>query len=290
MDRHLIIALGIVAIATLTIGGLAASQDLELSQQKGDVAIVQLSGSITPEATGGFNPSGITPESVRSKNDRAQEKDPDAIIYEINSGGGAVVASKEVMREIDSIAKPTVCRFRDVSASGGYLIALGCDRIVADSATLTGSIGVRSSYLEFGGLLERYDIDYVNISSGKYKEIGSRYTNLSEEERQILLKKTEKIHEEFVATVDENRNISDENMEEISTGEPFLGERAQDLGLVDGIGGRTAAIREAENMTGKNLSTVEVSSASDFNFLSLLTAEISLENFVSKSSPIRAEY
>jgi len=290
MDRHLIMAGGLVVAVTAVIGGLAMTQDVDLNQNKGKAALVQLSGSITPESTGGLNPSGMTPSSVRSSNEKAMQKNPDAIIYEINSGGGAVVASKEIMREIESVDVPTVCRFRDVSASGGYLIALGCDRIVADSASLTGSIGVRSSYLEFSGLLEEYNVEYVNISSGKYKEVGSSYMNTSEEEKKILLNKTEKIHEEFVSTVREKRNITPVNVETVRTGEPFLGERAQSLGLVDEIGGRDTAIRTAENMTGKNLSTVKVQTAPEFNFLSLLTADINLEQILSKDSPIRAEY
>lgn len=290
MDRHLMLAGLMVVSVTVIIGGLAASQDLDLGQNNGRAALVQLSGSISPQASGGINPSGMTPEGVRSINEKALQKNPDAIIYEINSGGGAVVASKEIMREIEDVDVPTVCRFRDVSASGGYLIALGCDRIVADSASLTGSIGVRSSYLEFGGLLEKYNVDYVNISSGKYKELGSRYENITPEEREILLNKTQKIHDEFVSTVERKRNITPENVETVETGEPFLGERAKNLGLVDRLGGRDTAVVVAENMTDKNLSTVTVQTTPDFNFLSLLTADLNLEQIMEKNLPIRAEY
>lgn len=290
MDRHLWLAGLMVVSVTLVIGGLAAIQNMDLEKKSGKAALVQLSGSISPQASGGINPSGMTPGAVRDLNEKALQKDPDAVIYEINSGGGAVVASKEIMRELDDVEVPTVCRFRDISASGGYLISLGCDRIVADSASLTGSIGVRSSYLEFGGLLERYDIDYVNISSGKYKELGSRYENTSPEEREILLNKTEKIHQEFVSTVESRRNITPEDVETIETGEPFLGERAKDLGLIDRLGGRETAVLVAENMTDKNLSTVDVETAPDFNFLSLLTSDLNLKQIISKDSPIRAEY
>ena len=101
-------------------------------QNSGEVAVIDLSGSISPSSSGGLSPSGITPSEVRDLNDRAVNQGADAIIYEINSGGGAVVASKEVYRDIEDVDVPTVCRMRDVAASGAYLAALGCDEIVAD--------------------------------------------------------------------------------------------------------------------------------------------------------------
>ena len=290
MDRHLLLAGGTALLVALLIGGVAVSNDFEPISNSGKAAIIQLSGAITPESGGAFSATGITPEGVRSVNDQALQRNPDAIIYEINSGGGAVVASKEIKREIESIDIPTVCRFRDISASGGYLIALGCDRIVADSASLTGSIGVRSSYLQFSGLLERYGVKYVNISSGEYKEIGSPYANISDEEKKVLANKTQKIHLEFIELVDEERDLTPEQLDRSTTGEPFLGERAKNLGLVDSLGGRESAVVQAENLTGKNLSTFNVETRPDFNLLSLFSADISLENLVSNQAPIRAEY
>lgn len=290
MDLHLLLAGGGALVIALLVGFTAVSNDLDIAQKEGEAAIVQLSGTISPESSGGLSPSGITPSNVRTVNDKALDKDPDAIIYEINSGGGAVVASKEIKREIESISIPTVCRFRDISASGGYLIGLGCDKIVADSASLTGSIGVRSSYLQFSGLLNKYNVKYVNISSGEYKEIGSPYSNITDEERKILSNKTRKIHEEFVEMVDSERNLTPQNLETTRTGEPFLGERAKKLGLVDSLGGRESAVVTAENMTERNLTTYEVSQTPDFNFLSLLTADMDLKNILNRESPIRAEY
>ena len=291
MDKHLLLAGGGALLVALIVGFAAVSTDIDAVNNNGKAAIIKLSGTITPESGGAFSAAGITPEGVRNVNDQALNRNPDAIIYEINSGGGAVVASKEVMREIESVSVPTVCRFRDVSASGGYLIALGCDRIISDSASLTGSIGVRSSYLQFSGLLERYGVKYVNISSGEYKELGSPYSNITDKEKDILANKTRKIHEEFVNIVDSKRNLTPENLETTRTGEPFLGDRAKEIGLVDGIGGRDSAVIAAENMTGKNLSTFEVDTTPSLNLLNLLTADLSLEQLAgTNKAPLRAEY
>lgn len=257
----------------------------------GDVAIVQLSGSVTPSASSGIGAtSDITPDLVRNLNQKATNQGADAIIYEINSGGGAVVASKEVMREVESVDVPTVCRFRDISASGAYLFALGCDRIVADSTTLTGSIGVRSSYFEVSGLMDELGVEYVNITSGEHKDIGSPYRNITDEERRMLQQKADRVHAEFIDLVQERRNLTDEQLEEARTGEPFLGERARNIGLVDKLGGRQTAIDEAENLTGKDLETFNVEQDPSFNLFSLLTAQLSFDQFLSQDRMLRAEY
>ncbi|MFB6204733.1 MAG: signal peptide peptidase SppA [Candidatus Nanohaloarchaea archaeon] len=266
-DKLILLVLAVL----LTANGTAF--DLGLGSER--AAVIQLSGPITPTASG-FS-SGITPEEVRELNHRARQMDAEAIVYEINSGGGAVVASKEAMRAIENVDVPTVCRLRDLGASGAYLLSLGCDRIVADSATLTGSIGVKSSYLEFSGLLRRHGIQYVNITAGRYKDTGSRYMNLTEGEKEMLKQKIERIHAQFLELVDEERNLTAEQLETVRTGEAFLGSRAKELGLVDRLGGRETAFNVAENMTGKDLVFNVVERESGFSFLSFLSSSVSLD-------------
>lgn len=275
-------------IILLTVGTASAFINFDNS---GKAAIIQLNGQITPSSSSSaFSATGITPENVRELNQRARDQGASAIIYEWNSGGGAVVASKEIMRAIDSANVPTVCRFRDVAASGAYLGSLGCDTIVADSASLTGSIGVRSSYLEFSGTLDKLGIEYVNITSGEYKEVGSQYQNASEQDIQRLKETTDKVHQEFIDLVQENRNLTTSEVENVSTGELFLGSEAEQNGLVDKLGGRTAAVQEAENLTGQQLTTFQVQTTPGFSFLNLLTGDSWIKQFVSSEAPIRAEW
>lgn len=279
----------IVGVAVLLVLGVASIPFLNFNT--GQAAVVQLEGAITPTSPTGINAkSSITPSKVRELNSKAKDQGASAIIYEWNSGGGAVVASKEIMRAIASVDMPTVCRIRDIGASGAYMASLACDRIVADSSSLTGSVGVKSSYLEFSGLMEKYGIEYVNITSGKYKEVGSPYMNTTEEEKQILKQKTDKIHEEFLTMVKQDRNLTEAQMEEVETGQLFLGSEAEDLNMVDRLGGRQTAVREAENLTGKNLTTFEVETTPSFSLLSLLTADSWISNFVSNDIPFKAEW
>jgi len=268
---------------------VSAGSAFSFQNDKGKVALIDLSGSITPSSSSGFSSSGITPGEVRDLNDEAVNQGADAIIYEINSGGGAVVASKEVYRDIEDVEVPTVCRMRDVAASGGYLIALGCDKIVADSATLTGSIGVKSSYLEYSGLLDKLGVEYVQLSNGSLKELGSPYQNISDRERAELQDKVDAIHEEFVTQVDSNRNLTESSRNEVATSQPFLGDNAKDLGLVDELGGRDTAVNTAENMTGKELKTFRIETQPNFSFLSLLTGDSPVGDLFRSSSLFKAE-
>lgn len=261
---------------------------ITLGSNKGDAAIIKLSGPIKPsDSSSPFSGGGISPENVRELNERALSQGADAIIYEINSGGGAIVASKEVYRSIDSVDVPTVCRMRDVAASGGYLIALGCDEIVADSATLTGSIGVKSSYLEYSGVMNRLGVEYVNISEGNLKEIGSPYKNITQAERENLESMIGDLHEEFVDKVASERNLSEDERREIASSEPYIGSEAKDLNIVDSIGGRKTALTAAENLTSQDLRVFNIES-SEGGILSLITGKTDIMNLFTSKTPFKA--
>ena len=85
-----------------------------------------------------------------------ENKDIKAIVLEINSPGGSAVASDEIASAVKKSNKPTVAVIREAGASGGYWIASSTDHIIANRMSITGSIGVISSYLEFSGLIEKY--------------------------------------------------------------------------------------------------------------------------------------
>lgn len=267
---------------------LSTVSAFDFGMNSGKAAVIELDGAITPTSSPGAFSSGssLTPSNVRELNSKAMERNPDAIIYEWNSPGGAVVASKEIKREIESVDTPTVCRFRDLAASGAYLASLGCDRIVADSASMTGSIGVKSSYLEFSDLMEKYGVEYVNVSSGEYKSIASPYEDASEKDIEFLKNKTDRIHRQFTSMVEEERNLTAREVEKIGNGKVFLGSKAEELGLVDTLGGRETALESAENITGKDLEIREVETAPSFGLLSLLSASSPLENLGLDRTPI----
>ncbi|MEK6923534.1 MAG: signal peptide peptidase SppA [Nanoarchaeota archaeon] len=173
-----------------------------------------------------------------------------AIILEINSPGGTVVASQEIAQEVEEAKKPTVAFIREVGASGAYWIASEADIIVASEASITGSIGVTSSYLQFAGLFEDYGVTYERLVSGNLKDAGSPYKELTPAERDYLQSKINKIHNLFVSEVAENRKMTKTKVDSLATGEIWLGLEAKEIGLVDEVGDKDAAQKAAEKLIG----------------------------------------
>lgn len=241
-------AAGIVLVLLSVIAAMIPVMYVELNPSIARAGVVKLNGPIT--SSSGVQTDGISPDSIATLTKKATDSGADVVIYEINSPGGSVVASKDAARVVKEADVPTVCLMKEVAASGGYWIASACDHIVADSLSITGSIGVTSTYLEFSGLLDRYGVEYVNLTSGEYKDMGSRWKNLSDDERDKFDNILNTVHDEFIRSVAENRNMSAEEVRSAATGEVYLGTDAKDLGLVDTLGGRDTAKDAAKNLTG----------------------------------------
>ncbi len=242
-----------------------------------EIVIIPINGIIATSSSGlpfessNANVDGILKELKRAKEDSSIK----AVILDINSPGGTVVASKELANAVKNLNKPSVAVIREVGASGAYWIASSANEIIADELSITGSVGVISSYLQFDELMQKYGITYERLIAGKYKDLGTPYKNLTLEERNILQSKLDKIHEVFLNDVKKNRKITDVN--KISTGEFFLGLEAKDLGLIDKFGNRETAVEDAKKLANlKNPRIVEFQEKS--SILDLL-GKISYSNF-----------
>ncbi|MCJ7450281.1 MAG: signal peptide peptidase SppA [Candidatus Nanohaloarchaeota archaeon QJJ-9] len=264
------VLLGIIGIAIVGVIGLNSS--VNNISSKGKTAEIKINGIIGAESQLGS--SSTSPEQIRQLIQEAEKDSVEAFIFEINSPGGGAVASKDMAEYIGEIEKPTACLLGEVAASGGYWASSDCDHIIADELTLTGSIGVKSSYLEYTGLLEKLGIQYVNITAGRYKDIGSPFENITEKEKKMLKEQIEKIHSKFIESVAENRNMSKEKVKKYAKGQTFLGEKADEIGLIDETGGRKEVMEYLENRTEQELKTKEYQPEKTFNFLSLISQQI----------------
>lgn len=233
----------------------------------GNVAVIPVKGVIVTEKGQSLFASDEADSKTLIRQIKDIEKNPGikAVIFEINSPGGSAVASEEVASAVKSLKKYKVAVIRETGTSGAYWVASACDKIVASRMSITGSIGVISSYLDFAGLLERYNVTYQRLVSGSYKDIGTPYRHLTPDEEKLLQKKIDMIHSYFVDSVASNRKMPVEKMKELSTGMFFLGFEAKELGLVDEIGGREEAVEliKAE-LKLENVNIVEVSSKMGF--------------------------
>lgn len=165
-----------------------------------------------------------------------------AILIEADSFGGLPVAGEEVANALKNSEKPTVAVIRQSGLSAAYWAVTGADHIFASRNSDIGSIGVTSSYLQNVGKNQKDGNDYVQLSSGKYKDAGDPDRPLTEEERQLFLRDIKIVHENFIEDVANNRGIPVTDVQKIADGSSVLGDRAKELRLIDDIGG----IREAE--------------------------------------------
>src|SRR2546423_1964183 len=204
------------------------------------VAVLKRHGVITPTPSP-FGRGTININTVESALTRAFDHERlAAVALAINSPGGAATQSAlvaERIRELAERRKVTVLAFcEDVAASGGYWLACAADEIYAHRTSMVGSIGVISGGFGFTGLLERFGIERRLHTAGENKARLDPFSPEKPEDVEWLKKMHGQLHELFVDWVKERRGGKLADTEELFTGDVWLGSRAAELGLIDGIG------------------------------------------------------
>ena len=218
------------------------------------IAVVYATGAITSGESGtSWQGQTMGAETVMTAlQDAADDDNARAIILRVDSPGGSALASDLVWRATQEAQKkkPLIVSMSDVAGSGGYYIAAGAKRIVAEPATLTGSIGVVMVRPNLRGLLARFGVNTVSLSRGKFADLEDVTTPLSPEGRQKLIAEMDHIYQNFVDRVATGRKLSAERVNEIGRGRVWTGEQAQQNGLVDELGGFATAIHAAKDAAG----------------------------------------
>ncbi len=143
-----------------------------------------------------------------------------------------------------------VAAMGEVAASGGYFVAAGADRIVANPSTFTGSIGVILVLVNLERAAGKVGVRPVIIKAGRLKDLGSPFRSLTLEERRILQGLIDEAHDRFIGVVAEGRHLPEPEVREIADGRPLSGLQAERLGLVDRLGDFDDAVAEAEDLAG----------------------------------------
>jgi protease-4 len=176
-----------------------------------------------------------------------------AIVLRIDSPGGSAVASDVIWREVELVresGKPIVASMSDLGASGGYYIAMGADAIVAQPATLTGSIGVVFGKFTIGGTYEKLGVGIEPVSEGRFAEIYSPVTRFSDAERAKVQQHVDAIYEQFVTKAAGGRQTTRDRLHEVAQGRVWTGRQALEHGLIDEVGGLARAIALAKEKAG----------------------------------------
>jgi len=171
-----------------------------------------------------------------------------AIVFRINSGGGYIIGSDCIWRAIRNTTKPVVATMSDVAGSGGYWIAAGADKIIAQPQTITGSIGVVGLKLNMRGLFEMAGITVDDITLADNAGMFSMFESFSDEQRELLTSWMADVYEQFKDRVATGRSLSPDVVENLAKGRIWSGKQALEHKLVDALGGIDLAIKEAKRL------------------------------------------
>ena len=257
-----ILALGLF----LTIVGKAVLPDIA-SVGQDRIALVRIEGPILDAYT--------TVGEIKSFGEDPLVK---AIVLRIDSPGGGVAPSQEIYNAVKRVRtqnhKTVVASMGTVAASGGYYIAVGSDRILANPGTLTGSIGVIMQLANFQDLMEKVGVRNFVIKSGRYKDVGSPFRTMKEEEEQLLQSVMDDAHRQFIEAVADGRSLDVADVEALADGRIFTGQQAKDVLLVDDLGDLQDAIRLAADMSGMKMPPRVVEPPREFSIRDMIRSSL----------------
>ena len=219
------------------------------------IAVVNATGLIVSGESqstpgGGFVMGG---DSVaRDLRDARSDSSIRAIVLRIDSGGGSVVGSEVIRREVElsERQKPVVVSMSDVAASGGYWIATPAAKIVADANTITGSIGVLTGKLNLSGLYNLLGLSTDYVATSDNATLFSDQQNFTPAQEAYIKKSLDETYAEFTEGVAKGRKMAVEAVDKIGKGREWSGEQGKSIGLVDEIGGFDRAIAVAKQLAG----------------------------------------
>ena len=224
-----------------------------------DAALVALVHGVGPihlgEASGdGFSASDMGSDSIVAALRQARDtEDVVAIVLRLDSPGGSYVASDTIWQEVRRTREagiPIVVSMGNVAASGGYFVAAPADAIVADRATITGSIGVLSGKFVLEGLWADLDIGWDGVGFGANSDMYSPNQPFTEAQWLKLDETLDRIYEDFLLRVADGRGMERDAVREVAQGQIWSGTDALERGLVDELGGLRTAIAVALEKAG----------------------------------------
>jgi len=236
-----VVVLGTLALFGLVFIGVMSEGGGGFARLGGNVGVIEVFGVID-EGMG---------RPIIEQLDKWKENDGiKAIVVHINSPGGGTAISQEILDAVKRARdlKPVVASMASVAASGGYYIACGADRIMANPGTLTGSIGVIMQYHTAGDLLDKIGVGTETVKSGELKDVGTYHREMTKKEELMLRAVVMDSYEQFIGAVADGRGMDREEIYPLADGSIYTGLQAQNLGLVDTLGGLVEAVQLAADL------------------------------------------
>jgi protease IV len=234
-------------------------------RRRGVIAVVGAHGPIHLGRSGGATPlpgptagADTVTAALRSA---GRDDHVRAIVLRIDSPGGSAVASdaiRQAVLEVRGGGTPVVASMASLAASGGYFIAMPCDRVLASPGTLTGSIGVLGGKQVVSDALARIGVTRGTVSAGRYADMFSMDRPFDEEEWARVEGWLDRIYDDFTSKAAHDRHLPLERLRELARGRVWTGAHAAEHGLIDGLGGLSAAVDAACELAGTDRSDVDV--------------------------------
>src|SRR3954451_16956360 len=215
------------------------------------IAVIYATGVIASGESNYDSPSGQVVGSetmIESLRKARADSSIRAIVLRVDSPGGSAIASDVIWREVmlAKNVKPLVASMSDVAASGGYYIAMPAHAIVADPATLTGSIGVVMLKFVIDGTLKKLGMNMEGVATGRYADLYSPVRAFTTEERAKVQEQMQATYDTFVEKAAAGRNTTPQRIDSIAQGRVWTGAQGKQLGLVDELGGLERALAVAK--------------------------------------------
>ncbi|MCX6713616.1 MAG: signal peptide peptidase SppA [Candidatus Vogelbacteria bacterium] len=213
-----------------------------------NIAVVPVVGEILPYPEASQSENENTPQSSTNPDDtlrilREAEENSDirGVLVRIDSGGGSPVPSQIIANSLKRSSLPVVALVREMGTSGAYWIATGAKTIIASPISDIGSIGVTMSYLDYTKKNTKEGLQYVSLSSAKFKDYGDADKTLTDPERALYERDLQIIHKQFVKEVAENRKLPVAQVAKLADGSSMPGTLALENKLIDQLGDQETA-------------------------------------------------
>lgn len=215
---------------------------------KNEVAVIVAEGTIMPGESEGQEQLIGADTFVEAIRKAREDDDIKAIVLRINSPGGEFRASDMMWREVRLAqeVKPVIASMSDYAASGGYYLAMGCDTIVAQPHTITGSIGIFGMMFDMSGFLgNKIGITFDEVKTGEFGEMYTVSRPLTEAEKSFWQRNLDEHYDTFTGKAAEGRGMPVEELKKVASGRVWTGAQAKERKLVDITGGYNDAVRIA---------------------------------------------
>lgn len=237
------------------------------------IAVIKIHGEIVTDTS--TDPSTVSAATIKEMIQKAHDDSRvRAVVLDIDSPGGSVVAASQIYDALRSLHKPIVALYSgELAASGGLYVSMAADKIVSYPETLTGSIGVIAQFVDVSQLMQKYGVSVNTIKSGQYKDIGSYSRPMTDAERTMLQGLINESYNRFVEIIASSRHMSTEKVKTFADGRIYSGRDAKVLGMVDELGDMTTAESLAKGLANiQDDQLVEYTTTSPISLRSLLGA------------------